>query len=99
MDTQEFIELEVFCRHYNVAPAFVNSMREFGLIEIMLINEAECIPLNQLSEAEKLVRLYNDLEINTEGIDVVIQLLDRINKLNNEIIMLRHKLSIYEDPV
>ncbi len=98
MKKQEFILLEVFCKHYNVTPAFINSMREFGLIDIRLINKTECIPVNQLSDAEKLVRLYNDLEINTEGIDVVIQLLDRISKMHHEITALRHKLDFYENP-
>lgn len=97
MDTGEYIALDAFCRNYSASPTFINSMKEFGLIEIVLIEETEYILSNQLGEAEKLVRLFNDLEINTEGIDVVIQLLDRINNMQKEIAMLKQRLSFYEE--
>ncbi len=97
MDNGEFIQLEVFCRNYGVTLSFVNSMQEFGLLEITLINEIECIPMKQLSDAEKLVRLHNDLEINTEGIDVIVQLLNRLDKMQEEMLMLKQRLSFYEN--
>jgi len=97
METQEFIPVDVFCIHHKVETAFVVSLQEFGLIEIANINEADCIPVHQLSELEKLVRLHEDLQINLEGIDAVAHLLQHIKEMNKEMQVLKNRLSLYED--
>lgn len=96
MDTQEFIPIDLFCRQHNIGISFISSLQEFGLIDVMQINEAECIPLNQLVEAEKLVRLHGDLEINLEGIDVITHLLHRVKEMQAEIQALKNRLRLYE---
>jgi hypothetical protein len=50
----------------------------------------------ELSKAEKIVRLYKDLDINLEGIEVINQLLYRIEILQGEIISLKNRLRLYE---
>jgi chaperone modulatory protein CbpM len=89
MNEQEYIPIGVFCEQYGVA---------IGLIEIITVEETICIPVNQLKEAEKLLRLHNELEINLQGIDVVTHLLQRIQEMQHEIQSLRNKLHLYEDP-
>ena len=60
-----------------------------------MINEAEYMPLDQLKETEKLVRLYRDLGLNMEGIDVVVQLLHRIKEMQ-QITLMDNRLCFYE---
>ena len=96
MEMQEFIPIDIFCRQHGIEISFISSLHEFGLIEVMKVDEAECIPINQLVDAEKLVRLHDDLEINLEGIDVITHLLKRINEMQGEIQLLKNKLSLYE---
>ena len=96
MNIQEFIPIDIFCRQHGVEISFISSLQEFGLIEVTRINEAECIPVNQLPEAEKLVRLHDELDINMEGIDVVTHLLQRIKNMQDEIILLKNRLRLYE---
>jgi hypothetical protein len=96
MNMQEFIPIDVFCRQHGIEISFISSLKEFGLIEVISINEAECIPVNQLVEAEKLVRLHDELEINMEGIDVVSHLLARIRHMQDEIVLLKNRLRLYE---
>lgn len=96
METQEFIPIDIFCRRHGVEISFISSLREFGLIEVTTINEAECIPLDQLRETEKLIRLHDELEINIEGIDVITHLLSRIKAMQYEICMLKNRLSLDE---
>ena len=98
MNEQDYIPIGVFCEQYGVAISFVNSLQQFGLIEIITVEETVCIPVNQLKEAEKLLRLHNELEINLQGIDVVTHLLQRIQEMQHEIQSLRNKLHLYEDP-
>ncbi len=97
METQEFIPLNVLCSQYGVEMSFVSSLQQFGLIEIVTVNEAECIPVNQLKETEKLIRLHDELEINLQGIDVVSHMLHRMQEMQNEILMLQNRLLLYED--
>jgi cytochrome c peroxidase len=66
------------------------------LIEITIIKEAEYIHESQLNELEKIVRLYYEMDINLEGIETVIHLLQRINDMQNEITLLKNRLRLYE---
>ena len=96
MDTQEFIPIAIFCRQHSVEQSFISSLQEFGLVNITMINEAEYMPLDQLKETEKLVRLYRDLGLNMEGIDVVVQLLHRIKEMQHQITLMDNRLCFYE---
>lgn len=96
METQEFISIEMFSHRHGVDISFIHSLQQFGLIEVNIVNEVQCIEANQLPEIEKMVRLHNELQINTEGIDAVLGLLLKMKNMEKEIIQLRSKLSLYE---
>jgi chaperone modulatory protein CbpM len=97
MEMQKYIPIDIFCERHGVEISFINSLREFGLIEISLYNEMECIPISQILHAEKLVRLHNELAINMEGIDAISNLLDREHQMQTRIIELENRLLFYED--
>lgn len=96
MDTQEFIPIAIFCEHHKVETSFIVSLQEYGLIEVTTIDETVYLPVNQLSEAEKLVHLYADLNINLEGIDAITHLLQRVKDMDHEIVALKNRLRFYE---
>ncbi len=96
MDTKELIPIEIFCLHHSVEISFINSLHEFDLIEVVQVNEEKYIPVSQLLEVEKIIRLHNDLRINTEDIDIVIHLLQKIKKMQIKIELLKSKLGIHE---
>ena len=96
MNKGNMIPANEFCASHNIEITFINSLQEAGLIEITTINEAEYIHESQLNELEKIVRLYYELDINLEGIETVTHLLQRINDMQNEIMLLKNKLRLYE---
>ena len=96
METQEFIPVEILCRQHGIEVSFISSLQEYGLVEVITVNEADCIPLNHLPETEKLVRLHEELGLNMEGLDVITHLLHRIKKMQDEMLMLRNRLRLYE---
>jgi len=96
MEMQEFIPIDIFCRQHGVEVTFISSLQEFGLIELAMINEAEYMPLSQLVEAERLIRLHGELEINLEGIDVITHLLHRLQEMQAEMQVLKNRLRLYE---
>jgi chaperone modulatory protein CbpM len=97
MESQEYISIEMFCKEYSVETSFVFTLHNFGLIEIEQQNEQHLLSMSQLAEVEKIMRLQNDLQINTEGIDVVLHLLQKIKLLQADINFLRSRLSLYEN--
>ncbi|MCX6329705.1 MAG: MerR family transcriptional regulator [Bacteroidia bacterium] len=90
------IPADEFCTSHNIQISFISSLQEAGLIEITTIEETEYIHKNQLHELEKIVRLYYELDINLEGIETVIHLLQRINDMQDEITILKNRLRLYE---
>ncbi len=96
MQTEEMVPVNTFCIHHHVDFSFIDSLQRFGLIEVITVEETTFIPADKINELEKLVRLYHELDINLEGIDVITHLLDRVKKMQEEIISLQNRLSLYE---
>jgi len=96
MNKGNMIPANEFCASHNIEITFINSLQEAGLIEVTTINQTEYIHKSQLNELEKIIRLYYELDINLEGIETVTHLLQRINDMQNEIMLLKNKLRLYE---
>ena len=96
MRTDYLIAVDEFCANHNIETSFINSLQENGLIEIKTIKEAVFVDSAQLRKLEKIVRLYYELDINLEGIETINYLLQRISSLQDEVLLLRNTLSIYE---
>lgn len=90
------IPADEFCTSHNIEISFISSLHEAGLIEITTVKETDYIYESQLNDLEKIVRLYYDLDINLEGIETVINLLQRISDMQDEITLLRNRLRFYE---
>jgi chaperone modulatory protein CbpM len=97
MQSEDMIMLDEFCASHQVDISFVRSLEEHGLIETITVNETICVRDNDLSKLEQIVRLYEELNVNPEGIDVINNLLQRIEEMQNEIKGLKNKLSFYEE--
>ena len=96
MQTDQLIEIGLFCTNYNVEYSFVQSLGEAGLIETVVIQETKYIQIPQLQKLESIIRLHDDLDINLEGIEVVHHLLKRVETMQNEILTLKNRLRFFE---
>jgi len=96
MENEHLIPADEFCTHYNVEFSFINTLQEYGLIEMISIEENYFIDVNQLQRLEQYTRLHYDLDINVEGIEVIEHLLNRVRNLQDEIISLQNRLRLYE---
>jgi len=96
MQTENLIDIKEFCVNHNIEISFISSLKQTGLIEITTVKETEFIDAEQLQQLEKFIRFYYELDINLEGIETINHLLKRINYLQDEIIMLKNKLRLYE---
>ena len=96
MQTEDLISVNEFCNNHNIEISFVSELQQSGLIEVMTIDETGFIYLEHLQQLEKIVHLHYGLDINIEGIETINYLLQRINSLQEDIIVLRNKLRLYE---
>ena len=97
MQTQHFIPVDEFCATHNIEISFISALQETGLIEMTTIKETGCIQASQLPQLEKIVRFYDELGINIEGIETVMYLLQRIQAMQAEMTALKNRLRLYED--
>lgn len=97
MKIEDFISLEQLCTHYQVEISFINNLVEIGLIKIEPIEQTYYVHIDQITQLEKMIRMHHDLEVNIAGIDVAINLLQKIEALQTEMLMLKNRLRLYED--
>jgi len=93
MENDELIPAEDFCIYHNIEYSFINSLEDSGLIRIQAVEQHIYIPVEELQKLEKFVRLHYDLDINVEGIETINYLLEKIDKMNKEIMQLRNKIN------
>jgi len=91
------ITVQQFCIHYKVPDSFIESLSKYDLITIIKIEKMHHIPMEQISNIERLIRLHYDLKINFEGLDVINNLINQINKQQEEITFLSNKLEFYKE--
>ncbi len=94
---KHYISITEFCTSYEIDHAFVYSLNEYGLLEIITIEENQFIEEEQVREIERMIRLHYDLDINLEGIDAIVHLLNRVSDLQEEVRILKNKLRRYQE--
>ncbi len=97
MSKEKLILVNQLCSHYEVELSLFTELHDLGVIEILFIENSYFISEDKISVVEKVVRLQKDLNINLEGVDAVLNLLDKINDLQIELNTVKNRLRLYED--
>ena len=97
MENENLISLHQFCEFHEIENTLVLALNEHDLIEIFIVDGESYIHSDSIHILEKIIRLHHDLSINFEGIDVIVQLIDKINSLQEELIELKKKLETAEN--
>ena len=96
MQPNHLIPVREFCVHNHVEITFIQFLAQQGLVDTVAIKQAVYIQPEQLPRLEKFVRLYQDLAIHPDDLDVVNNLLDRMEDLQHEVARLQNRLLFYE---
>ncbi len=96
MKKENMIRASEFCQSHQIEITVLHSIREYELIELVVIGEELFIPYKQLPQLEKLIRMHADLGINFEGIDTILHLLRRMEVMQEQLASLRNRLRFYE---
>lgn len=97
MQTEEMIIVNEFCIHHKIDLSFIVALQKSGLIEITSSEEKLYLPESELPHLEKFVRLYYEMDINLEGIETITYLLSKMNEMQQQILLLKNRLTIHEN--
>ena len=97
METRELITVDVFCKECHIEMTLIEELEDFGLIEIIQEQGLKYIHTAHLSHVQKIVHFHNELNINKEGIEVVLNLLERLEQQNQKLKYFEAKLQLYEN--
>ena len=97
MATQKRVAVKEFCLHHNIAIDFIDELHHNDVIQLVMVKRSRYIPAKNLHSLEKIVRLYNDLNINFEGIQTILHLLSTLEKKEVELTDLRNRLAFYTE--
>lgn len=96
LQTKNLIAVDEFCLIANVEASFVTDLEKSGLLELMVLQEIRYFEADQLQPLEKMVRFHYDWDINLEGLETIMHLLQQIDLLHSETVLLKNKLRLYE---
>ncbi|CAM1364528.1 putative MerR family transcriptional regulator [Tenacibaculum litoreum] len=96
MSDKELISVQKVIVHHNLDEQFIESIESFQLIEFIVKDSNKYLHTEQLPILEKIIRLHYDLEVNMQGIDVINNMLDRMDSMHKTIQQLENKLKLYE---
>lgn len=97
MDTEKYIPVLHLCDLYQIEISFFKELNELGLIEMVSKQNSMFVHEDKLYKVERIIRIHRELNINIEGIDVVLNLLEKVDKLQNEVYSVQSRLRLYED--
>ncbi|MDF2430521.1 MAG: chaperone modulatory protein CbpM [Mucilaginibacter sp.] len=92
MTKANLITTTEICTYHEVEYTFINSLNEAGLVELKVVDKTTYIPESELQKLEKMIRLHNELEINVAGIEAITHLLERVERMQEEMRKLKNKL-------
>lgn len=96
MNLDDLILTDDICTHYHVERRFIHALHESGIIHIETVEHKEYIPVEKISEFEKMRRLHYEMDINIEGLESIQVLLEKIRALQSEKQRLENRLRIFE---
>lgn len=94
---KNLIAITTVCSHYEIEFSFIDALHKTGLIQIETDQQEQFIHQDQVGDLEKMIRLHQELNVNIEGIDVVLNLLEKEKALREELNALKNRLRLYEN--
>ena len=96
MTTDNLIPIAHFCTSHNIEITFIESLQEYGLVETVVVQQTRYLAPEHLAGIERIIRLHYDMNINLEGIDAILHLLERVEALQGELNAAKNRLRVFE---
>lgn len=88
METIIKINIDECCTHYSIERSFIEELHDNDILEIWEEDQQYFMAQDALTLLEKSIQ-FRDMGINVAGIEVIFQLLKKMESLQKEINMLK----------
>lgn len=93
----ERISREELVRIYNIEITFFDDLVEYGLLTVYIEDDIHYLMYEDLPDLEKFANWHYDLEINLPGLEVIHNMLKKLDTLKRRNRELMNKLSAISD--
>jgi|AntRauMFilla1563_2_1112583.scaffolds.fasta_scaffold06199_1 hypothetical protein len=99
MENQKLVLVETLCVHYEIETSFFESLEEIGLIILVRQRDEIYVSEEKVAYLEKVLRLQKELNVNLEGIDVIFNLLEKVESLQSELSVAMQRLNYLNERI
>lgn len=87
-----YIAIEELCRHYGVEIRLIQEFADFGLVRLQTSEAGPTVAVSEVKQLERMLRLALDLDLNPEGIDVILNMRQEMQRLRRKTQKLENRL-------
>lgn len=87
-----YITIEEFCHHHGVEIRLIREFANYGLVHLQMNQEGEVVAASEVKNLERMLRLALDLDLNPEGIDVILNMRQEMQRLRRKTQQLQNRL-------
>ncbi|QNF35694.1 hypothetical protein HUW51_24400 [Adhaeribacter swui] len=87
-----YIAIEEFCRQNGVEVRLIQEFADFGLVQLQTSEKGQTIAAAEVKQLERMLRLALDLDLNPEGIDVILHMRQQMQRLRRKAQKLENRL-------
>ena len=73
-----YVTVQQFCAFHQCETVIVEEILDYEIVTVQRRNDVTVIPEPEVPRLERALRLYHDLGVNAAGIDIILNLLDRL---------------------
>ena len=81
-----------FCKSHRVQTDLLEQYHSHGLVNIIYRQQDLFIPEPEVRKLEKIIVFHRELDINLEGIETILELLNKVEHMQQTITQLENKL-------
>lgn len=75
-----YVTVQQFCAFHNCETVLVEELLDYDIVAVQRRNNIVVIPEPEVPRLERALRLHVDLGVNAPGVDIILTLLDRLDR-------------------
>lgn len=99
MALNNLVPIQHFCVHHHVEVSFIDSLQDYGLIQVAIVDEEKYLLVEDLRDVERMMVFYFDLGINLEGIEVIYNLMNQNEALQKKLDVALKRLTLFDSNI
>ncbi len=88
----KYISIEEFCSHHGVEVRLIQEFADFGLVQLHTSQDQKVMPASEVKRVERMLRLALDLDLNPEGIDIILNMRQEMVRLRRQAQRMQNRL-------